>query len=497
MFQTTLKKHQKTPPDNPVKKQIKVDTPTSTKVLDFEYDSDDTNKFTPKPPTNDENRHTVTLRLTFRAHQHVENPHVQHINFLQNLFDVLSPNPTIYNKRHEIIKESVLPSLEDTIFYDNHFEMHSINIPNQDTSLFTFIQEVRSIYTYEELKRHPEIFTYLREQKVQMYQHDWLPNDWNVRAVGFMPKLSPSHHSKEIVQKLLNENLKSINEMPLYRVRTMFLNTKINNTRLRVRVYAIEVKSTDYNLANKLLMKHFSYPEEYIPFRLRGKSEEAYNNSIAKAAQFQDELRSITIQNVSPEAFFILDNELEQLAMINVHFHTPELNTIRIVVNKRDYNTVQQAIKENINRWSNALDPSDIRKTGLPELQYHYQEDPSETSSQLSSGIASLLTIDFTEYTIFPQQTTPVFAKEKPISEVTMTDSDERYFKQQEVIETQGKRIEDLLLMVQTLQEVQEKKFESLMRMVKDISNRSTSSKESALNDKKANNAASSTKRRP
>jgi hypothetical protein len=33
------------------------------------------------------------------------------------------------------------------------------------------------------LKKIPEVLAYLKEEKIQPYEHDWEPEEWNIRAV--------------------------------------------------------------------------------------------------------------------------------------------------------------------------------------------------------------------------------------------------------------------------------------------------------------------------
>jgi hypothetical protein len=464
------KKHIKSPTSNPPTKVAKVDHLSTSKEYDMEYDSDTTEKsekkFIPKVVKTE----IYQIRISFRLPSDVENPHIQHLNLLQFLMEAVSPQFKIYNKRHEMVKESVIPLLSNKEVYNNHFELHSITLRDNSIRLYTVIQEVQSILNLEEMKQNTEVISYLKDQKIQLYLHEWTSAEWNVRAVGFLPQISPSHHTKENVNTLLDQHVRTIESMPKIRIRTMLLHTKVQNTFLKVRVYALEVQAEEYNLANKLLVRNVQYPAEYVPFRIRGVNEKAFNNSIAIAAQFQDDLRTVVVQKVSKESYFILENEVKQMDFIKGYHHNEKSNLLKLVVHKDHYTLLRQDIEMLIPKWTQQLDPSDTRKSGVPEIATSKSDDSSDdTKSQISIGIDSLLSMNMSSFTIFSQNQSANSAKGRPVSEVTMSTEDDRVQRQQEIIDTQGKRIEEMLKMIQDMKEATETKIETMIQLVSEL----------------------------
>jgi hypothetical protein len=65
------------------------------------------------------------------------------------LFEKVAPDMRIYNKRHEMLKESVIASLNNEAMYQNHFNLHSIIPHNKETMLFTVIQELQQYQSLE------------------------------------------------------------------------------------------------------------------------------------------------------------------------------------------------------------------------------------------------------------------------------------------------------------------------------------------------------------
>jgi hypothetical protein len=56
-------------------------------------------------------------------------------------------------------------------------------------------------------------------------------------------------------------------------------------------------------------MQHEEDPVEFVSFRMRKINIEAYQTAIALVAQHQNDLRTIVINNIPEEAFFVLEGE--------------------------------------------------------------------------------------------------------------------------------------------------------------------------------------------
>jgi hypothetical protein len=161
-----------------------------------------------------------------------------------------------------------------------------------------------------------------------------------------MPQLPPSHYTKDLVTTPVDKNIATINNMPKVQLRTMLLNAKIRDTLLRVRVYKLELKANEYELANKLLLCHVQYPAEYVPFRTRGVNETAYYNSIAMFAQFKEDLHIVALKKVSKESFFILENEVKQMEFVKGYHHTDKTSVMKLIVHKDHYKMIKNDVEK-------------------------------------------------------------------------------------------------------------------------------------------------------
>jgi hypothetical protein len=77
-----------------------------------------------------------------------------------------------------MLKESAITSLDNEEMYKNHFDLHSINLCNKETKLYTVIQELKHFQSLDELKRVPGVIDYLKEEKLQLYNQDCEPHEW-------------------------------------------------------------------------------------------------------------------------------------------------------------------------------------------------------------------------------------------------------------------------------------------------------------------------------
>jgi hypothetical protein len=61
-----------------------------------------------------------------------------------------------------------------------------------------------------------------------------------------------------------------------FKIKQTSVTGEINNRKIRIQVYAIEVQNKDTRLAEKLLMKHEEDPVKFVSFRIRKIKSEAY-----------------------------------------------------------------------------------------------------------------------------------------------------------------------------------------------------------------------------
>ena len=150
-----------------------------------------------------------------------------------------------------------------------------------------------------------------------------------MNVVGFLTKFSPAHHPKDFVLATLNTRLNK-QTMPHFKIKQTSILSEINNRKIRIQVYAIEVQNKDTRQAEKQLMKHEEDPVEFVSFRMRKINIEAYHTAIALVAQHQHDLRTIVINNISEEAFFVLEGEAKQLERVVTVHHLKEKKSMRI-----------------------------------------------------------------------------------------------------------------------------------------------------------------------
>jgi CRISPR/Cas system endoribonuclease Cas6 (RAMP superfamily) len=132
-----------------------------------------------------------------------------------------------------------------------------------------------------------------------------------VNVVGFLTKFSPVHHPKDLVLATLNTRLNK-QTMTHFKIKQTSISGEINNRKVRIQVYATEVKNKEAKLAEKLLMKHEEDPVKFVSFRMRKINIEAYQTAISLVSQHQNDLRTIVINKISEEAFFVLEGEAKQ-----------------------------------------------------------------------------------------------------------------------------------------------------------------------------------------
>jgi hypothetical protein len=132
--------------------------------------------------------------------------------------------------------------------------------------MFTMIQDFQSSSTLVEIKRNSEIFHFLHQHKIHLYDHEWKINEWNVKTIGFLPNFPPIHHPKDLATKALNMTFKHESMMPNFRLCKVTVTTTMFNTNFCIQVYAIEVQDKDIKAANRLLM-YWKYPSRSVEFR--------------------------------------------------------------------------------------------------------------------------------------------------------------------------------------------------------------------------------------
>jgi hypothetical protein len=86
--------------------------------------------------------------------------------------------------------------------------------------------------------------------------------------------------------------------------------------------------------------------------------------------------------------------------------------------------------------------------------------------TQMSLGVESMLSLDMTEYTIFWKQDTTHRTTDHPVSDITMSTSNDIIQKQQEIIQEHKRKIEELTRIIQSMKDDTSKKMDQLEAMI-------------------------------
>jgi hypothetical protein len=76
----------------------------------------------------------------------------------------------------------------------------------------------------------------------------------------------------------------------------------------------------------------------------------------------------IIIKNVTEESFFIFDSHVLSLPEMIGYYHDITKQTIRVIVDFKEFKVIQKVIQQSIGKWNSMLDPSNVRVTVFPNL---------------------------------------------------------------------------------------------------------------------------------
>ena len=229
----------------------------------------------------------INLKIRYKFEDKDKEPHRLHVQFLQFMITNINFNITAYNKKHEALKVTDIMTLTGPEKYKNNFEVKvSERDKNEEIKQAVIIQTIQSNSTLSFIKKQPGVIEFLKGNKIQISIHEWTQSIWDVNVVGFLTKFSPAHHPKDFVLATLKTRLNK-QTMPHFKIKQTSILSEINNRKIRIQVYAIEVQNKDTRQAEKQLMKHDEDPVEFVSFRMRKINTEAYQTAIALVAQHQ------------------------------------------------------------------------------------------------------------------------------------------------------------------------------------------------------------------
>jgi hypothetical protein len=289
----------------------------------------DDDEVTVQTPPRREATATTTQTLVKIRYPAPENqpPHQVHVQLLQQLTYHTSTPITILNKRFETLKTPAVMALQNLEIYSNHFDPKYEKVGKEkEKQQITIIQPIQTTMTLSAIKNIPGVMEILKANNAYITTHEWIPEVWDVRTIGFITNLSPAHHPKSLAVEYVNDQTKQDNTMPQFRLKHTTIRSVINNTPIRVPVYAIEVQTKDVRKAEKVLFKTANQPDSYISFRMKAMNPTAFKHAVAMVAQFQNDLRTIVINNVSEEAYFVMENHAKQVDKVLTVHHLIEKN---------------------------------------------------------------------------------------------------------------------------------------------------------------------------
>jgi hypothetical protein len=238
------------------------------------------------------------------------------------------------------------------------------------------------------------------------------------------------------------------------------ISSTINNMTIRVPVYAIKVQS-----------KFVKNADTYISFRMKAMNPKAYKHAVALVAQHQNNLRTVVINNVSEDAFFVMENYAKQIENVLTVHHLIDKKSMRLVTYKDDVMEVRRQVRRDFPSWLNNLDPSTFCSCGQPPtiVTTHHDELSEESASDLSLSINSLLSLDIQDFSLFQEPKYNPDTQEKTSLDITMSQTDEKIANQQEILDTQGQRIEEVLKMIKEMKDETKSKIYKLIQIVTEL----------------------------
>jgi hypothetical protein len=104
------------------------------------------------------------------------------------------------------------------------------------------IQAVQMTMSVSTLKLVLGFMEILQSNNAYITPHEWLPNIWDVRTIGFLSQYSPNHYPKEATTKDLNALFKNDTAMPQYCLKRTVISSLINQTESNVTMSNTEEK---------------------------------------------------------------------------------------------------------------------------------------------------------------------------------------------------------------------------------------------------------------
>jgi hypothetical protein len=284
------------------------------------------------PPRQPKMKSELKLRIRYKVKEQNKDHHNLHVQLLQFLVNNVTPTITVFNKKHKVLKTAAVMALSGEEIYRNHFDIHYSTLKNdEETKQAIIIQYIQINLTLSAIKNQPGVLAFLKTNKIYINIHEWTPTNWDVTCIGFLSKFLPSHHPKELALLTITTKFAFLKQMPQSRLKQVTIRSTIYNKIVSIKVYAIETVNKDTRAAEKLFLKHAEDPDEFIAFKMQKINQKAFNNAIALVAQHQNNLRTVVINNISKEAYFVLEGEARQMEHVLTVHHLSKKKSVRLI----------------------------------------------------------------------------------------------------------------------------------------------------------------------
>ena len=153
---------------------------------------------------------------------------------------------------------------------------------------------------------------------------------------------------------------------------------------------------------------------------MRSINEDAFEKAAKYVASKNINTWSFMINYVSEGCFFKLEDKVKQTLNTDHIIYDPIQKTMKILIAKKLFDQTREKARHNLQKWSQELDPDDIRQFDTtPEVAYLARDDFSNSSSSYTShSITSILSFEIDEIEVKKSNATVT----APTTETTPSD---------------------------------------------------------------------------
>ena len=301
----------------------------------------------------------MTLRFKLIADT-IEEAHKKHMETLKSIND---------NCSHcEVFSKSSDPlDLEKGIL---NFDYHQLG---NRQKLFVTVHRIVLDIKYHEIKKKQQILNTLKNNKCFLNNHEWAIHEWDIVAIGFISGASPRHQSKETIThkyELVNTtNLK-------YRLHARYLKASINDNHLSTHAYEIQCQRKDMNeVISYIHSVSKELDQTFILFQWKYANSDVFTNGINKQNSFLENIRTIPVYGIVPEAMGIMRKKMinqKFILDIGATAKTTELGRWNAYTTFQSFGETTKWIQNNITKLYEDcnLDLNEVPPSFTPEVRF-------------------------------------------------------------------------------------------------------------------------------